>query len=57
MPSASKKQHNFMTAIAHSPEFAKKVGVPQSVGKDFSEADKKKGKFESRKNKFYKKGK
>jgi len=29
-----------MEAIAHSPSFAKKVGVPQSVGKDFSKADK-----------------
>ena len=28
-----------MEAIAHSPSFAKKVGVPQSVGKDFSSAD------------------
>jgi hypothetical protein len=40
MPSKSAKQHNFMEAIAHSPSFAKKVGVPQSVGKDFSTADK-----------------
>lgn len=40
MPSVSKKQHNFMQAVAHSPAFAKKVGVPQSVGKDFSNADK-----------------
>ena len=40
MPSVSKKQHNFMAAIAHNPAFAKKVGVPQSVGKDFDEADK-----------------
>lgn len=40
MPSTSKKQHNFMAAIAHSPAFAKKVGVPQSVGKDFTAADK-----------------
>lgn len=40
MPSTSKKQHNFMEAIAHSPSFAKKAGVPQSVGKDFSQADK-----------------
>ena len=40
MPSTSKKQHNFMEAIAHSPAFAKKVGVPQSVGKDFVAADK-----------------
>ena len=29
-----------MAAIAHNPAFAKKVGVPQSVGKDFNEADK-----------------
>jgi len=40
MPSTSKKQHNFMAAVAHSPAFAKKVGVPQSVGKDFNKADK-----------------
>jgi hypothetical protein len=40
MPSVSKKQHNFMEAIAHSPSFAKKAGVPQSVGKEFSKADK-----------------
>jgi len=29
-----------MEAIAHSPSFAKKAGVPQSVGKDYAEADK-----------------
>jgi len=40
MPSVSKKQHNFMEAIAHSPSFAKKAGVPQSVGQDFAKADK-----------------
>lgn len=40
MPSTSKKQHNFMAAIANNPSFAKKVGIPQSVGKDFNEADK-----------------
>ena len=40
MPSTSKKQHRFMEAVAHSPSFAKKVGVPQSVGQDFSNADK-----------------
>ena len=40
MPSTSKKQHNFMTAVANNPSFAKKVGVPQSVGKEFSNADK-----------------
>ena len=40
MPSTSKKQHNFMAAVANNPKFAKKVGVPQSVGKDFTTADK-----------------
>ena len=29
-----------MAAIAHNPAFAKKVGVSQSVGKDFNNADK-----------------
>ena len=43
MPSTSPKQHRFMEAIAHSPEFAKKAGVPQSVGKDFAKADDKAG--------------
>jgi len=40
MPSSSSKQHRFMEAVAHNPAFAKKVGISQSVGKDFSAADK-----------------
>jgi len=40
MPSKSKKQHNFMAAIAHNPAFAKKVGVSQKVGQEYSKADK-----------------
>jgi len=40
MPSTSKKQHNFMAAVAHNPAFAKKAGVSQSVGQDFIKADK-----------------
>ena len=40
MPAVSKKQKKFMDAVAHNPAFAKKVGVPKSVGKDFSEASK-----------------
>jgi hypothetical protein len=40
MPSISKKQHNLMAAVANNPQFAKKVGIKQSVGKDFMEADK-----------------
>lgn len=33
-----------MEAVAHSPDFAKKAGVPQSVGKDFAAADEAKSK-------------
>ena len=40
MPSTSKKQAHLMAAVAHNPAFAKKVGIPQSVGKDFNAADK-----------------
>lgn len=40
MPSVSAKQHRFMEMVAHDPKAAKRVGVPQSVGKDFAEADK-----------------
>ena len=39
MPSTSKKQHNFMAAVAKNPAFAKKVGM-SSVGEHFLEADK-----------------
>lgn len=40
MPATSEKQKKFMDAVAHNPAFAKKVGIPKSVGKDFSEASK-----------------
>ncbi len=40
MPSVSKKQHGFMAAVASNPKFAKKVGVPRSVGEEFLTADK-----------------
>jgi hypothetical protein len=40
MPSVSDKQKKFMQAVANNPKFAKKAGVPQSVGQDFAEADK-----------------
>ena len=36
MPAVSKKQEKFMQAVAHNPSFAKKVGVPQSVGREFT---------------------
>lgn len=41
MPTKSKKQERLMQAVAHSPSFAKKVGIPMSVGKEMTK--KKKG--------------
>jgi hypothetical protein len=43
MPSKSKAQKKFMAAAAHSPSFAKKAGIKQSVAKEFNRADAKKG--------------
>jgi hypothetical protein len=41
MPSKSPAQHKLMEAVAHNPSFAKKVGIPSKVGKEFVRADKK----------------
>lgn len=41
MPSKSKAQANIMRAAAHDKKFAKKVGIPQKVAKEFTAADKK----------------
>lgn len=54
MPSSSDKQKRFMAAIAHDKDFAKKAGVPQSVGKDFNDADQGKEKKKSRLARLYK---
>lgn len=40
MPSKSKKQAMMMAGAAHNPAFAKKVGVPMKVAKEFNQADK-----------------
>ena len=45
MPSKSKKQADFMRAVSHSKEFAAKVDVPQSVGRDFERADKRRSRI------------
>lgn len=45
MPSKSKKQAKLMAAVAHNPKFAKKVGIPQSVGREFNDADRKLRKY------------
>ena len=39
MPTVSKKQERFMQAVAHNPKFAKKAGVPQSVGREFTKKE------------------
>lgn len=39
MPSASKKQHNLMAMVANDPAAAKRLGIPQKVGKEFTKAD------------------
>ena len=39
MPAKTEKQERFMRAVAHSPSFAKKVGVPMSVGREFTKAE------------------
>ena len=36
MPVVSKKQEKFMQAVANNPKFAKKVGVKQSIGREFT---------------------
>ena len=40
MPATSEKQKKFMDAAAHNPAFAKAVGVPQNVAKEFSDKSK-----------------
>ena len=40
MPSKSPAQARLMAAVAHNPQFAKKVGIPQKVGREFNQADK-----------------
>lgn len=40
MPSTSRKQHNLMAMVANDPAAAKRMGIPQSVGRDFMQADK-----------------
>ena len=39
MPATSTKQKKFMQAVANNPKFAKKVGVPTNVGKEFTKSE------------------
>lgn len=49
MPSKSPKQKRTMAAAAHNPAFAKKMGIPQKVAKEFNKADKAKAKKKAKK--------
>ena len=40
MPSETAKQARTMAAAAHDPEFAKRMGIPQKVAREFNQADK-----------------
>lgn len=40
MPSKSPAQARLMAMVAHDPAAAKRTGIPQSVGKEFNQADK-----------------
>jgi len=40
VPSTSGKQHRLMALVANNPAAAKRLGIPQSVGKEFMQADK-----------------
>jgi hypothetical protein len=44
MPSKSPKQRRTMQAAKHNKAFAKKLGIPQKVAREFVRADKKKKK-------------
>jgi hypothetical protein len=39
MPSKTKKQSRTMAAAAHDKKFAKKLGIPQTVAKEFNKSD------------------
>ena len=51
MPSKSPSQARLMAGVAHNPAFAKKVGVPRAVGKEFNQADAKTGILRKKKKK------
>lgn len=50
MPSKSPKQARTMAAAAHNPAFARKVGIPTKVAKEFNRADAGKGIIKPRRN-------
>ena len=51
MPSSTPKMARTMAAAAHNPAFAKKVGIPRGVAKEFNAADAKTGILRKKKSK------
>lgn len=51
MPSKSAKQARTMAAAAHNPQFARKIGIPTKVAKEFNRADAGTGRIKSKKGK------
>ncbi len=49
MPSTTLKMARTMAGAAHNPSFAKKMGIPQGVAKEFNMADAKTGILKKRK--------
>lgn len=43
MPSKSERQARTMAAAANDPSFAKRMGIPRGVARDFQKADAKTG--------------
>ena len=50
VPARSKRQFRLMSAVAHSPEFAKKLNISQKVGQEFVSATKNYKKLPEQKN-------
>ena len=48
MPSKSAAQARLMRAVANNPEFARKVDIPQSVGRKYVQHDQAAGKHRPR---------
>jgi hypothetical protein len=51
MPSTTPKMARTMAAAAHDPKFAKKMGIPPGVAKEFNQADVKTGILKRKKKK------
>ena len=52
MPSVSPAQARTMAGAAHNPSFAKKMGIPMNVAKEFNKADKGTGILRKKKQKY-----